>query len=500
MATIIDGKKVAALIKEEVKAEVAELRESGVSPRLAVVLVGEDPASVLYSRSIEKSCKYVDVEFELFAMPKESSDDDVIDLIKRLNGEDAVHGILIELPLPAGMNKQRVLNAVSPLKDVDGVHPVNRGYILSNGEGLFPTTPNSCIEIMLRNGIEISGKHAVLVGRGVTVGKPLIFMMLNQNATVTVCHSKTIDLPYYTRQADILISAVGKAGMITADMIKPGAVVIDAGINSIEGDGICGDVDFAGAEKVAGAISPVPGGVGSITTALIHKNVIKAIKMQKKENAYGEKEGAFFDKSLREVIDLSSSKSPTPGGGSVSAIAACFGLAMTAMVCNLTLGKEKYKSIEPQVKIYLETIDALSSRLTALTEADMKVFSKVMAAYRMPRGTAADNKARDAVIQPALKCATDIPMDIARVCLAALQVTCQLSAIGNKSAVSDAGVAAVMTEAALNGVLLNVDINTSSIKDKEYNARIVAEKEKMLAEAGKLKDRALAVVRGRIAE
>jgi methylenetetrahydrofolate dehydrogenase (NADP+)/methenyltetrahydrofolate cyclohydrolase len=283
MAAIIDGKKVAAAIREEVKAEVNALRESGVVPRLAVVLVGDDPASVLYSRTIEKSCGVVAVEFELYSMSHKSSEEDVIALLNRLNEEDSIHGIMIELPLPPGMKKQRVLKAVSPLKDVDGVHPVNRGYILSNGEGLFPTTPQSCIEIMMRNGIEISGKHAVLVGRGETVGKPLIFMMLNQNATVTVCHTRTKDLSHYTRQADILISAVGKAGVITADMIKPGAVVIDAGINSAPGGGICGDVDFVNAEKVAGAISPVPGGVGSITTALILKNVIKAIKLQQND-------------------------------------------------------------------------------------------------------------------------------------------------------------------------------------------------------------------------
>lgn len=287
MATIIEGKRVAASIREEVKAAVTGLRNSGVNPKLAVILVGEDPASVLYSRSIEKSCGAAGVEFVFFAMPEKSSEDDVIALLQRLNADDSTHGIMIELPLPPAMNKQKVLQAVSPLKDVDGVHPVNRGYILSNGEGLFPTTPQSCIEIMVRNGIEINGKHAVLVGRGETVGKPLIFMMLNQNATVTVCHTRTRDLPGHTRLADILISAVGKAGIITADMIKPGAVVIDAGINSVPGGGICGDVDFVNVEKVAGVISPVPGGVGSITTSLILKNVIKAIALQQNENKGG---------------------------------------------------------------------------------------------------------------------------------------------------------------------------------------------------------------------
>lgn len=282
MAVVIDGKKVAASIREDVKSEVARFRGKGIIPKLAVVLVGEDPASVLYSRSIEKSCGKVNVDFELFALPETECEDGVVALIEKLNRNSEIKGILIELPLPEGFNQQKVMEAVSPLKDVDGVHPINRGYILSNSEGLFPTTPRGCIEIMLRNGIDISGKHAVLVGRGESVGKPLIFMMLNQNATVTVCHTRTANLPYHTRQADILIVAAGRAGMITADMVKPGAIVIDAGINETDDGGICGDVDFKEVEKVAGAISPVPGGVGSMTTALIHKNLLKAIKLQQK--------------------------------------------------------------------------------------------------------------------------------------------------------------------------------------------------------------------------
>ncbi len=280
-ATLIDGKKVAAEIREEVKAEVAQLRERGIIPKLAVVLAGDDPASVVYARSKEKSCANVGIEFELFTLPGNAPEEEVLALIDRLNKDDSVHGIMIELPLPKHMNKQRVLEAVSPKKDVDGVHPINRGYILSGGDGLFPATPQSCIEIMLRTGIEIKGKNAVIVGRGETVGKPLIFMMLNQNATVTVCHTRTVDLAYHTRQADILIAAVGKPKMIKADMIKPGAVVVDAGINQVE-DGICGDVDFENAREIAGAITPVPGGVGSLTTVLIQKNVLKAIKLQGK--------------------------------------------------------------------------------------------------------------------------------------------------------------------------------------------------------------------------
>ncbi len=280
MAIIIEGKKIAALMRAEIKKEVACLKGQGINPKLAVILAGDDPASMVYARSKEESCKKLGIDYELHVKPGTVSGDEIIALIERLNRDDNTHGIMIELPLPKGLNKLKVLESVLPVKDVDGVHPVNRGYILSGGDGLFPATPGSCVEIMLQNGIEITGKHAVLVGRGETVGKPLIFMMLNQNATVTVCHTRTKDLSYHTRQADILIAAVGKAKMITAGMIKPGAVVIDAGINEAEGGGLCGDVDFENAVEVAGAISPVPGGVGSLTTVMIQKNLLKAIRLQ----------------------------------------------------------------------------------------------------------------------------------------------------------------------------------------------------------------------------
>jgi methylenetetrahydrofolate dehydrogenase (NADP+)/methenyltetrahydrofolate cyclohydrolase len=281
-ATLLDGKAVAAKIREEVKAEVAQLRERGIAPKLVAVLVGDDPASVVYARSKEKACGNVGIDFELFNLPGTTTEEELLKLLDRLNKDDSVHGIMIEMPLPKHINKQRVTEAVLPVKDVDGAHPINRGYILSGAEGLFPATPQSCIELMLRSGVEIKGKNSVIVGRGETVGKPLIFMMLNQNATVTVCHTKTTNLAEHTRRADILIAAVGKAKMIKADMIKPGAIVVDAGINEVEGGGICGDVDFENAKEVAGAISPVPGGVGSLTTVLIQKNVLKAIKLQRR--------------------------------------------------------------------------------------------------------------------------------------------------------------------------------------------------------------------------
>lgn len=280
-AQLLDGKKVAASIREEIKAEVAALRERGLAPKLSVILAGDDPASVVYARSKEKSCNNVGIDFELFTLPGTAKEEEVLALVDKLNSDDSVHGIMIELPLPKHIDKKKVLEAVSPIKDVDGSHPINRGYILSGGDGLFPATPQSCIELMLRSGVEIKGKNAVIVGRGETVGKPLVFMMLNQNATVTVCHTKTQDLPGQVAKGDIVVAAVGRAKMVKADWIKPGAIVVDAGINEIDG-GICGDVDFENAKEVASLISPVPGGVGSLTTVLIQKNVLKAIKLQGK--------------------------------------------------------------------------------------------------------------------------------------------------------------------------------------------------------------------------
>ncbi len=279
MAELLDGKAISKILKDEIKLEISQWKEKGVQPKLAVILVGDDPASVVYAKSKQKVAEGMGMAFELFTMTGDTQETVVLELINRLNEDKAVHGIMIELPVPKHISKEKIMAAVRPEKDVDGVHPINRGYILSGEEGLFPATPLSCIELMLRSGVEISGKHVVIVGRGETVGKPLVFLILKHNATVTICHSRTKDLGSFTRHADIIVAAVGKAKLITKDMVKPGAIVVDAGINETA-DGICGDVDFEGVQEVAGRISPVPGGVGSLTTALIMRNVLKGITLQ----------------------------------------------------------------------------------------------------------------------------------------------------------------------------------------------------------------------------
>lgn len=279
MALLLRGKEIAERIKQEIKNEVAFWREQKIVPRLETVLVGGDESSLVYARAKERVCRELGIAFFLHHFPGDSSQEEVVNLIGNLNADERIHGIMVELPLPPQLNKTQVLESIAPEKDVDGVHPVNRGYLMAGMPGLFPATPQSCVAILRENGIPIAGQHVVIIGRGETVGKPLIFMLLQQDATVTVCHTRTRGLEELARQADILVAAAGKRGLVKRAMVREGAVVVDAGINATA-SGICGDVDFEDVEKRAAAITPVPGGVGSLTTAFIMRNLLQAVKMK----------------------------------------------------------------------------------------------------------------------------------------------------------------------------------------------------------------------------
>jgi len=279
VATILDGRRVATQIKDELKSQVGGWRAGGHTPKLVSLLIGNAPDALVYVRTKEKLCRELGIAFEGRQLSADVTTEKVLAVIDELNAAPSVHGIIVELPLPAALNRAAVLEAVSPLKDVDGSHPLNRGYLMARMQGLYPATPLACISILERAGIEVAGRHAVIVGRGETVGKPLIHLLLQRDATVTVCHTKTHDLAMHTRQADLLFVAAGRARLITREMVKPGAVVVDAGINATP-DGICGDVDFAGVSEVAGAITPVPGGVGSLTPVMLLVNLLQAMRLQ----------------------------------------------------------------------------------------------------------------------------------------------------------------------------------------------------------------------------
>ena len=290
-ATILDGRALAKTIREEIVAEVAEFKEKhGFAPTIAVVRAGEDPASVSYAKMIKRSFEKAGMGFELHALPETASEGELVDLVTKLSADPNVHGIIIQEPLPKGIDEGAVKAALSPDKDVDGVHPVNAGRLaqvapVGRPPGVppyfVPATPLGGLEILKRHGVEISGKRAVVVGRSNIVGKPMALLLLRENATVTICHSRTADLGAVCREADILCAAVGRAKLITADMVKPGAVVLDFGFNRL-GEEWVGDVDFEAVKEVAGAITPVPGGTGSMTNVMLMKNVLEAARRQLK--------------------------------------------------------------------------------------------------------------------------------------------------------------------------------------------------------------------------
>lgn len=277
MAKIIDGKGIADKIYEELKEEVNSLREK---PGLAVVLVGDDPASIVYVRNKEKACKRLGLNYKLLKFPQSVDRDELISNIKTLNKDKEVNGIIVQMPLPEHLDAFDIVSSIDPLKDVDGLHPDNLGRLLSGKPRIIPCTPLGIIELLKRENIDIKGKNAVIVGRSNLVGKPLFHLLLSLDATVTVCHSKTSDLKRETSRADILVCAVGVPRLITVDMVKEGAIVIDVGINRVD-DKLIGDVDFEEVKHIAGAITPVPGGVGPMTVAMLMKNVITAYKLQK---------------------------------------------------------------------------------------------------------------------------------------------------------------------------------------------------------------------------
>ena len=282
-ARIIDGKAVAARCRAELKARTEELKGEGITPGLAVILVGEDPASQVYVRNKHKACDELGIHSEQYTLPKTTSREELLSLIAELNSREAIDGILVQLPLPGHLDQKEILSAIDPAKDVDAFHPQNVGRIVIGDYFFAPCTPSGILTLIDSTGVDMTGKECVIIGRSNIVGKPMALLALHRNATVTVCHSKTRNLPEVTRRADILISAVGKAGFVTGEMVKPGAVVIDVGMNRNAAGKLCGDVDFESVSPVAGWLTPVPGGVGPMTiTMLLRSTVLSARNRRKK--------------------------------------------------------------------------------------------------------------------------------------------------------------------------------------------------------------------------
>lgn len=280
MGKIIDGKAISAEVKARVAAEVAALKQKGVVPGLAVIIVGNDPASKVYVNNKKKACAELGMYSEEHTLPEDVTEEELLALVQSLNHRSDINGILCQLPLPPHLDEKKVIYAISPAKDVDAFHPSNVGKIMIGDYDFLPCTPAGVMEMLHASGVEVAGKQCVVIGRSNIVGKPMAMLMLHENATVTICHSKTVDLAGLCRTADILIAAVGRARFVTADMVKPGAVVIDVGMNRPDGGKLCGDVDFEAVEPVASAITPVPGGVGPMTISMLMENTLRAAKLQ----------------------------------------------------------------------------------------------------------------------------------------------------------------------------------------------------------------------------
>ena len=280
MAQIIDGKAVSKQVRERVSLQCEELKKQGVTPGLAVIIVGEDPASQVYVRNKEKACEEVGFYSEKYALPENTTQEELNNLVKELNGRKEINGILCQLPLPKHLDDKEVINLIDPIKDVDAFHPVNVGAIMIGDYNFLPCTPAGVMELIHSTGVDVSGKKAVVIGRSNIVGKPMAMLLLHENATVEITHSKTVDLADVTSGADILVAAIGKAKFVKADMVKKGAVVIDVGMNRDENGKLCGDVDFEDVKDKCSYITPVPGGVGPMTISMLMQNTLTAAKIQ----------------------------------------------------------------------------------------------------------------------------------------------------------------------------------------------------------------------------
>lgn len=278
MAEILDGKELAKKVRENLKIEVDGLKEKGINPKLAVIMVGDNSASAVYVKNKSNACKKVGIEFEEFLLPTETTENDLIELIQKLNQDDTVHGVLLQSPVPSHININRAFETISPEKDVDGFNAVNVGNLTIGRDCFISCTPYGIMRMLEEYNIEVAGKTAVVIGRSNIVGKPMLQCLLSKDATVTICHSKTQNLEEVVRRADIVIAAIGKPKFVTGNMIKDGAVVIDVGINRLEDGTLCGDVNYEEASQKASYITPVPGGVGPMTVAMLVENVVKAAK------------------------------------------------------------------------------------------------------------------------------------------------------------------------------------------------------------------------------
>lgn len=464
MSMLLKTKELANEVSESIITEVNSLKEKGIRPRLATILVQGDPASEYYAKAKQKKAQQLGIEFDLIQFDPEVTERRLLDEIEGLNQDPAVHGIMLELPLPKHIRVLKCSDAINPEKDVDGISSANKLACMTGNTGIYPATPQACIAILKHFGFTLKGKNVVLVGRGETVGRPLMQLLLRENATLTVCHSHTQNIAGHIANADILMTAAGQAGLITADMMHPELVVIDAGINETA-TGITGDV-VPEAAAFAKAITPVPSGVGTLTTVMLFENLMLAIRLQQQSAEALETNGEqqVFDQTIRQFLQVSASSAPTPGGGSIAALSAALGASMGSMVANITSGP-KFESVREQMADIVVLMQSAMLEAEGFLKKDMESFNGYMAALGLPKGNDEEKKMRSLALQKAAVQAASVPLHLMKRSLEMMSALDKITEEVNKNVISDLGIALIMLDAAVQSAWITVKINLGSIKD-----------------------------------
>lgn len=498
MTTLMKAKEAADEVYASIRTRVEEWKLKGLAPRMATILVEGDPASAYYAQAKQRIADKLGIAFDLHVFQSDVEEKVILGLIGSLNNDPTVHGIMLELPLPKHLSASVIEKAISPLKDVDGVTPDNKLATVTGAGGLNPATPQACIKLLKHYGYTLAGRNVTLVGRGQTVGLPLFHMLQRENATVTVCHSRTADIAMHLQHAEIAFVAVGRPEVITPDMVHDGLIIIDAGINEVDGGKIVGDVSADVSSHVA-AFSPVPGGVGTLTTAILFDNLVKAIELQRQEVAppVMYTDSVSWDNSIRLFLEQAGSSSPTPGGGSVAAIIAALAASMTSMVGNLSQG-ERFASIQQQISGVIRTMNHLTEQCEELLHADIASFNQYMDALKLPKNTEEEKLLRSEAIQQAAIRAIEVPLRLMEICRAGMVSTYSIAESSNKNVISDLAIGAILFEAAAQSALLTIEINLGSLKDLELKQQYSDKVLLWSREIEELKSKAVVVARGRM--
>ncbi len=494
MSMLLKTKELAQEVSESIMTEVKRLKEKGVEPRLATILVQGDPASEYYAKSKQKKALQLGVAFDLITFGPEVAEQRLLDEIIRLNKAPDVHGIMLELPVPKHISVQKCSDAIAPEKDVDGISSANKLACMTGATGIYPATPQACIRIAKHFGFKLKGKHVVLVGRGETVGRPLMQLLLRENATLTVCHSHTQNMARHIAGADILMTAAGHAGLITSDMLHPELVVIDAGINETE-NGITGDV-VPGAAEFAKAVTPVPGGVGTLTTVMLFENLMLAIRLQQEKSEKTD-DTPVFDQTIRGFLRTAASSSPTPGGGSIAALSAALGASMGSMVASITSGP-KFEHVREEMEDIIKLMQSAMGEAEVFLKKDMESFGGYMAALGLPKNTDEEKQLRSSALQTAAIQAASVPLHLMKRSLEIMSSLNSVTEKANKNVISDLGIALIMLDAAVQSAWITVEINLGSIKDAGVRSSFAATGAELSSRSGEMKLQVLQNIKAKL--